>query len=69
MKNTTKKIQITASGYYDGFEGKMVLLKEGDVLELIGVGEGKDVKEDCWECRTDNGKTAYVEFENGKVSA
>lgn len=64
MENTTKTLQIKNSGYYDGFGGKMVLLKEGEVLELIGVGQ-----EDCWECRTDKGKTVFVEFENGQVSA
>lgn len=64
MENTTKTLQIKNSGYYDSLNGKCIMLKEGDVLELVGVGEG-----DNWECLTRSGKTAFVEFENGQVSA
>ena len=66
MTNTTKTLQIKNSGYYESsvFGGKLVQLKEGEVLELIGVGQ-----DDCWECKTDKGKTVFVEFENGQVSA
>ena len=64
MENTTKTLQIKNSGYYESsvFGGKMVKLKEGEVLHLIGHDHPA-----CWECRTDKGKTVFVEFENGKV--
>ena len=70
---TTKTLQIKNSGYYDGVGNKIRLLKEGDVLELIGLGSDcvacDNVKDDCWECRTEEGNTVFVEFENGRVSA
>ena len=60
------KIQVRATGYYSGIFNKVHLLKEGQMVELIGTGTEFEDPKDAWKCRMSDGRPVFVEFENGK---